>query len=66
MAFLRRMAGGRADLAVQALAELVEVHATDELADGLGAHAGAEQPCAAAHARAVLAVELAVVPAVER
>ena len=59
-------AGGGADLAVEARAEPLEVHALDQLTDGLGAHAGAEQAGGAADAGAVLAVELAEVPAVER
>ena len=46
--------------------ELVELHALDQLAHRLGAHAGAEQARATAHAGAVLAVELAEVEAVER
>ena len=51
---------------MQLLAELVELHALDQLADGLGAHAGAEQARATAHAGAVLAVQVAEVEAVER
>ena len=59
-------AGRGPDLAVELLRERLEVHAQDPLADGLGAHAGAEQAGRATHAAAVLAVELAEVPAVER
>ena len=63
---LAALAGRGPDLAVQLLGELVELHALDQLAHRLGAHAGAEQARATTHARAVLAVELAVVEAVER
>ena len=59
-------AGGGPDLAVQVGGERLEVHARDALTDRLGAHARAEQPGRATHAAAVLAVELAEVPAVER
>ena len=59
-------AGGGADLAVELRGEPFEVHAHDQLTDGLGAHARAEETRRATHAAAVLAVELAEVHAVER
>ena len=59
-------AGGGAHLGVQRRGEPLEVEAGDALAHGLGAHAGPEEPLAAADAAAVLAVEVAEVPAVQR
>ena len=51
---------------MQLAGEALEVEADDALADGLGAHARSEEALAAADAAAVLAVEVAVVPAVQR
>ena len=65
IAFLRRWPLRSADLAVQLLGELLELHAHDQLAHCLRAHAAAEQARATAHAGAVLAVELTEVEAVE-
>ena len=58
-------AGGGADLGVQRGGKALEIEAGDALADGLGAHAGAEEPLTAADAAAVLLVEVTEVPAVE-
>ena len=54
------------DLAVEVPRERLHVHLEHPLADRLGAHARGEQAGCAAHAAAVLAVELPEVPAVER
>ena len=58
-------AGGRAHLRVQLAGEGLQVEAHDALAHGLGAHARPEEPLAAADAAAVLAIEVAEVPAVQ-
>ena len=59
-------AGARANLRVELAGESLEVEAHDALAHGLRAHAGPEEPLAALDAAAVLAVEVAEVPAVQR
>ena len=51
---LAAQAGGGADLAVELLGQALEVHALDQLADGLGAHAGPEEARRAAHAEPYL------------
>ena len=66
IAFLRRWPDVVRTSLCRLLGELVQLHALDQLADGLGAHAGGEEPRAATDARAVLAVQLAEVEAVER
>ena len=53
---LAALAGARADLDVERAGQLLEVHPADDLADRLGAHAGAEH-AAALGARAVALVE---------
>ena len=62
---LAALAGAGPDLDVERACQLLEVHPADDLADGLGAHAGAEDP-AALGARAVALVEVAVLGLAER
>ena len=62
---LAPLAGARADLDVERASQLLEVHPADDLADGLGAHAGAEHATALG-ARAVALVEVAVLGLSER
>ena len=62
---LAALAGARPDLDVEGPRELLEVHPADDLADRLGAHAGAEQ-AAALGARAVALLEAAELGLAER
>ena len=65
MAFLRRMPLVVRTSECSAAAERLEVEAGDALTHGLGAHARGEEPLAATDAAAVLAIEVAEVPAVD-
>ena len=62
---LAALAGARPDLDVEGPRELLEVHPADDLADRLGAHAGAEQ-AAALGAGAVALLEAAELGLAER
>ena len=64
---LAPLAGRGPDLDVQGATELLELHPGDDVAHGLGTHAGPEDPAAARPgARAVLLVEIAEVRLGER
>src|SRR6185369_18048798 len=62
---LAALAGAGPDLDVEGPRELLEVHPADDLADGLGAHAGVEQ-AAAAGAGPVALLEAAQLELAER